>query len=158
MHVEESVTVRRPAAVVFSYLEERTHDSEWMVSVSESEWLDPAQQIGVGRRGRMVMKVMGRRAEYVDEVSEYVPGRRIAHRTIEGPLPLSTACICEPVDGGCRVTVLGETERAPGGRVLGPLIAPVVARVVRRGFREDLARLKTVLEGKGPAGGGREVR
>jgi hypothetical protein len=31
----------------------------WMASVTESEWLDPAAPMGVGRRGRMVMNAMG---------------------------------------------------------------------------------------------------
>jgi uncharacterized membrane protein len=160
MKVEESVVIDRPPQDVFAYLEVRSNDAMWMASVIESAWLDAdagdAAPVGVGRRGRMVMKLPGRRAEFIDEVAEYEPGRRIAHRTVEGPFSLRTACLCDPAgDGGCRATVVGEVDRLPGG-VFGRLAAPVVTSIIRRGFRADLARLKHILEGDAvrPAGGG----
>jgi hypothetical protein len=55
----------------------------------------------------MVMKAMGRR-ELLDEVTEYEPGRRIAHRSVAGPMAIHTACIVEPAGNGCRATVLYE--------------------------------------------------
>ena len=98
----------------------RSNDAAWIESVAESEWLDstavdPADPIGVGRRGRMVMRLPGSRAEFIDEVTEYEPGRRIAHRTLNGPIQLNTASICQPAGDGCRATVVGATERLPGG-------------------------------------------
>ncbi|MGH8870739.1 MAG: hypothetical protein ACRDWS_02045 [Acidimicrobiia bacterium] len=38
-----------------------------------------------------------------------------------------------------------EPERLPGG-YFGKLVAPFVARTVRRNYRADLARLKRILE------------
>lgn len=96
------------------------------------------------------MKVQGRRAEFIDEVTEYVPGRRIAHRTVEGPFPLNTACLCEPAAGGCRATVVGEADRLVGG-VFGRLIEPFVAWRIRRSFKADLARLKGIIEARATA-------
>jgi uncharacterized membrane protein len=77
MRVEESIVIDRPAEEVFGFLSVRANDPVWMASVTESEWLDPAEPMGVGRRGRMVMQAIGRR-EFLDEVTEYEPGRRIA--------------------------------------------------------------------------------
>jgi uncharacterized membrane protein len=149
MRVKESVIIHRPVEDVFGFLEVRSNDAAWMASVLESQWLnsttaDPDTPIELGRRGRMIMKLPGRRAEFIDEVTEYEPGRRIAHRTISGPIPLETACICEPAGDSCRATVVGATK-LPGG-VVGQLAAPLVAGVIRRGFRADLARLKKLLE------------
>jgi uncharacterized membrane protein len=142
MRVEESIIIDRPPEEVFGFLSVRTNDPVWMASVTE--WLDPAAPMGVGRRGRMVMQAMGRR-EFLDEVTEYEPGRRIAHRSVAGPMVLHTACLAEPAGTGCRATVLYEPERLPGG-VVGRLTAPLTARIVRRTFRADLARLKGLLE------------
>jgi uncharacterized membrane protein len=144
MRVEESIIIDRPPEEVFGFFTVRTNDPVWMASVTESEWLDPAAPMGVGRRGRMVMKAMGRR-EFLDEVTEYEPGRRIAHRSVSGPMAIYTACIAQPTGDGCRATVLYEPERLPGG-FLGRLTAPLTARIVRRNFRADLARLKDILE------------
>jgi hypothetical protein len=153
MKIEESVIIHRRPEDVFAFLEVRSNDAAWMASVVESEWLDRpaadlAEPIGVGRRGRMLMKLPGRQAEFIDEVTEYEPGRRIAHRTVNGPIPLNTACICEPAGHGCRATVVGATERLPGG-LLGRIAASLVTIIIRRGFKADLARLKRILESEG---------
>ena len=150
MKVEESIIINRSAEDVFAFLADREHDSVWMSSVVESEWLkadagDTDSPTTVGRRGRMIMKNMGRRLEYVDEVTDYEPGRRIAHRTVEGPIDLNTACLTEPVGDACRTTVVGETDNFIGGP-FGKVANPIVARLVRRGFRADLAKLKDILE------------
>ncbi len=150
MKVEESIIIDRSPEDVFAFLSARKNDPVWMAAVVESEWLEPTTQeadapIGVSRRGRMVMKNMGRRLEYVDEVTDYEPGRRIAHRTVEGPIQLNTACLTESEGDGCRATVVGETGNLIGGP-FGKLANPIVVGIVRRGFRADLAKLKDILE------------
>jgi uncharacterized membrane protein len=142
MRIEESIVINRSPEDVFAFLAVRNNDPVWMGVVVESEWLDSAAPLALGRRGRMSMRMFGRRAEYVDEVTAYDPGRRIAHRTVEGPFDLDTACRCEPANGGCRTTVVAEAEK-----MVGRLLDPLVARLMRRGFRADLAKLKQILEG-----------
>jgi hypothetical protein len=151
MKVEESIIISRSPEDVFTFLAVRNNDAVWMAAVVESEWLEPGPgetdtRISIGRRGRMVMKNMGRRLEFVDEVTDYEPGRRIAHRTVEGPIQLNTACLTEPAGEGCCATVVGETDRFIGGP-FGRLANPIVTRLVRRGFRADLIKLKALLEG-----------
>jgi len=89
MRVEESIFIDRQPEAVFGFLSVRSNDPVWMASVTESEWLDPAEPMGVSRRGRMVMQAMGRR-EFLDEVTEYEPGRRIAHRSVAGAMEIRT--------------------------------------------------------------------
>lgn len=153
--IAESIDINRPCEEVFAYLEDRANDPAWMAAVRESHWLDTGGAgtpgvDGVGRRGRMLMRIQGRTVEFVDEVSEYEPGRVIAHRTVQGPFPLHSACRCDPTETGCRATVVGEAEQF----VRGPLrwlLEPFIARGVRRGFRTDLARLKQILESRDQA-------
>jgi hypothetical protein len=148
----ESIDINRSCEEVFAYLEDRVNDPAWMAAVQDSHWLDtggtgsPGAN-GVGRRGRMLMRIQGRTVEFVDEVSRYKPGRVIAHRTVRGPFPLNSACLCDPIGTGCRATLVGEADHF----VRGPLrwlLEPIVARSVRRGFRADLARLKQILEAR----------
>jgi hypothetical protein len=65
--------------------------------------------------------------------------------SVAGPMVIHTACMAEPAGSGCRASVLYEPERLPGG-VVGKLTAPLTARIVRRSFRADLARLKDIFE------------
>jgi uncharacterized membrane protein len=150
MKVEESIHIRRSPEDVFAFFDIRSNDKRWMASVIESEWLDSHTSTGVGRRGRMVMRVMGQR-EFADEVVGYEPGRLVAHRSVSGPIVIRTACIAEPSGDGCRVTVTYEPECLPGG-VLGRLVAPAMSAVVRHSYRADLGRLKSLLEAETPAG------
>ena len=150
MKIQEGIIIHRRPEDVFAFLEVRSNDATWMAALVESEWLDSTgtdlqAPIGVGRRGRMLLKLPGRQAEFIDKVTEYEPGRRIAHRTVKGPIPLNTACICEPAGDGCRATVMGAIERLPGGR-LGRAAAPFVTMFMRRSFKADLVRLKRILE------------
>jgi hypothetical protein len=91
MRVEESIIIDRPAEDVFGFLSVRTND--------------PVQAIG--------------RREFLDEGTEYEPGRRIAHRLVAGPMVIHTACLAEPAGSGCRATVLYEPECFPGGSWAG---------------------------------------
>jgi uncharacterized membrane protein len=145
MRIEESILINRPPTEVFGYLADREHDAVWMGSVVESEWLDVAAPLSVGRRGRMVLKILGRRTEALDEVSEIVPGERIAHRTVQGTFLLNTACLTRLEGGGTRTTVVAEAESLVGGKA-GRVADPLIARLMRRGFRADLRRLKKILE------------
>ena len=145
MRVVQSEVIHRSPDEVFTFLENRANDTAWMRSVMQSEWLDSTDTFRVGRRGRMVIKIFGRRANFIDEVTDYVPGRRIAHRTIKGPFPLNTACICEPEEHGCIATVVGELDRIPGGWA-GKVAEPFVRRIIQHGFKADLGRLKALIE------------
>ena len=63
MKIEESIIINRRPEEVFAFLEVRSNDATWMGAVVESDWLDgttdvPAP-IGVGRRGRMLLKLPG---------------------------------------------------------------------------------------------------
>jgi uncharacterized membrane protein len=144
MRVEESLVIERSPDEVFAFFDDRGNDQRWLSSVTESQWLDPQETTQVGRRGRSVMDVMGRR-DFTDVVTKYVPGRLIEHRQVSGPIVMDTACLAEPHGTGCRVTIAYEPKRFPGGAV-GWLVAPFALRTVRRTYRGDLARLKEVLE------------
>jgi uncharacterized membrane protein len=142
--IEESIVIERAPEDAFAFFEDRANDRRWISSVIESRWLHPDETTGVGRRGTAVMNVMGRR-EFNDEVTRFEPGRLVEHRQVSGPVVMDTACIAERHDAGCRVTVTYVPKHFPGG-VLGWLAAPFAARAVRRMYRADLARLKTILE------------
>lgn len=149
MRVEESIYIERPAGEVFAFFDDRENDGRWMATVHESEWIDPDEQTAIGRRGRMVMDAMGTR-EFTDEVTAYEPGRSVAHRSDGGTFVVDTGCIARPEGTGCRASVWLQPVRLPGG-VFGRLIGPFVAGQVRRIYRQDLERLKAILESREPA-------
>lgn len=144
MRIEESIIVDKEPEEVFAFFDERSNDSRWMSSVIESEWIDPDEPTQLGRRGRMVMDAMGTR-EFEDEVVDYQPGRIVAHLSESGPVVIYSACVTEPTDGGTKVTMVIEPKQLPGGP-FGTVMAPFVGMSLARNTRNDLGRLKTLLE------------
>ena len=68
-------------------------------------------------------------------------------RTAEGPIPMETAYSWEDAgEGRTRMTLRNRGE--PRG--FSKVAAPLLARAMRRANEKDLARLKDVLEGRGP--------
>lgn len=144
MKIEESIIINRRPGEVFAFFDDRRNDSRWMDSVVSSEWVNDGEETALGRRGRMVMHAP-RLTEFSDEVIEYEPGRRVAHRSVSDSMVIRTACHAEPANGGTRATLVFEPERLPGGP-FSWLVAPFVAHTTKRNFRADLARLKQLLE------------
>jgi uncharacterized membrane protein len=144
MRIEESITISRRPEEVFAFFDDRRNDSRWMETVVSSRWVDDRQKTKLGRRGRMVMHVP-RLTEFEDEVIEYEPGRRVGHRSVSDAMVIRTACHAAPAPEGTRATLVFEPERLPGGPISW-LVAPFVARSVRRNYRGDLSRLKQLLE------------
>ncbi len=146
MRIQESIIIRRRPDEVFAFFDDRRHDSRWMDTVVSSEWVDDGEETALGRRGRMVMRVP-RLTKFEDEVIEYEPGRRVGHRSVSDSMVIRTACHAEPVAEGTRAILVFEPERLPGGPIRW-LVAPFVARSVRRNYRTDLCRLKQLLEAR----------
>jgi uncharacterized membrane protein len=144
MRIEESIIINRPPADVFGFFDDRSNDSRWMDTVVSSEWIDERDETTLGRRGRMVMHAP-RLTDFEDEVIEYEPGRRVGHRSVSDSMVIRTACHADPAPGGTRATLVFEPERLPGGP-FSWLVAPFVARSVRRNYQRALSRLKQLLE------------
>lgn len=144
MKIEESIVVGRPPEEVFAFFDDRRNDSRWMDTVVSSEWVDDRHETALGRRGRMVMRAP-RLTEFEDEVIEYESGRRVGHRSVSDSMVIRTACLADPAPEGTRATLVFEPEQLPGGP-FSWLVAPFVARSVRRDYRRALSRLKQLLE------------
>ena len=72
-----------------------------------------------------------------------MPGERVVMSTADGPFAMETTYTWQDVGGGAtRMTLRNRGE--PAG--FSKLVAPVLARAMRRANRKDLARLKEILE------------
>jgi len=99
--------------------------------------------LAVGSRVARVAHFLGRRVEYVNEVTELDPDRVLDMRSVRAPFPMRVTYSFEP-DGGGATVVRNRVRGAPGGffALFGPMLAPMVKRSVQK----DLERLRDVLE------------
>jgi uncharacterized membrane protein len=140
--VTAEVQVRRPRAEVAAYMTDPANDPAWIGGIREVR-LETPPPLAAGSRVARVAAFLGRRIEYVNEVTELEPGRVLDMRSVKAPFPMWITYSFE--DGAAAATVVRNRVRGdPGGvfALLGPLLAPMVRRSVQR----DLERLRDVLE------------
>lgn len=102
--------------------------------------------VAVGSRIAFVAQFLGRRLAYTYEVKEMVPGERFVMSTAEGPFPMETTYMWEDAaDGSTKMTLRNRGQPRGFSKVASPLMAGAM----RRANRNDLIRLKTILEAGG---------
>lgn len=135
--------IDRPVAEVSAYAGDPSNAPSWYVNIRSVEWLTPPP-VAVGSRMAFVAQFLGRRLAYTYEVVELEPGRRLVMRTAEGPFPMETTYTWEP-EGPTRTRMTLRNRGEPSG--FSRVMAPFMERAMRRANQQDLARLKTVVEG-----------
>lgn len=141
-HVRQRLTIERPIADVFAVLSDPTQTPRWSAP-AEREWVTTPGPIGVGSRRRAVTRQGPFRTENEAEVTAYEPERRIALRSISGPMPFELTMEFRSL-GATRSEVGFDWQFSPRGAVR--LADPLLGALWRRSFGRDLRTLKRMLE------------
>ena len=139
VRVALTIEIARPADEVFAYLTDLARLPEWQETVLESR-ADGTLAEGVRIHERR--RFLGREAETELEVEAFEPWRRLALRTLHGPVDLSIDHVLAEADGHTKLHV--EAKARPGG--LLRFAGPAIAARARRELRSDFERLKRLLE------------
>lgn len=138
---EESstITIARPVGDVFAFLANAENDRQWRSGVIE---MTRTGGQGVGTTYRQVVAGPGGRRIDADlEITEFVPGQRIAFRTTKGPVRPTGTYDLRTRNGGTEVT-FRLTVKLTG---LKNLMAPMVGKAIKAEVAA-LTQLKRVLE------------
>lgn len=140
--VVSEIVIAKPRAIVSAFSANPDNVTKWYVNIKSVEWkTDPP--LRVGSLITFVAHFLGRRLAYTYEVVEHAPGERFVMRTAEGPFPMETTYTWHSTtDGGTRMTLRNRGD--PSG--FSRLVAPFMASAMRRANRNDLVRLKELLE------------
>ena len=143
------IVIRRPRDEVAGYVADPGNAPEWYVNIESVRWqTEPSAR--VGSQIAFVAQFLGRRLAYTYEIVEFAPGERLVMRTAQGPFPMETIYTWESTpEGDTRMAL--RNRGTPAG--FSTLAAPLMAASMRRANKKDLARLKTLLEGRPPAPG-----
>jgi uncharacterized membrane protein len=140
--VVAEVQVRRPREEVAAYMTDPVNDPEWIGGLREARLLGDGP-VGEGSRVARVASFMGRKVEYVNEVTALEPGRLLEMRSVKAPFPMHITYTFEERDGGTEVR-----NHVRGGGGLFSLGSPLFAPMVRRNVQRDLERMRDVLEAR----------
>jgi uncharacterized membrane protein len=136
------VVIARPRVDVATFAASPDNAPAWYVNIKSVEWKSEPP-LSVGSKLAFVAHFLGRRLAYTYEIVEFIPNERLVMRTAEGPFPMETTYMWESTgEGGTRMKL--RNRGAPVG--FSRLVAPLMATAMRRANRNDLARLKSLLE------------
>lgn len=141
IHVVSAITVKAPPEQVYRFWRNVENLPRMM------EYLESVQPLD-DRRSRWVAQgPLGSRLEWESEITEDVPGERIAWRTRPGAAMDSRGVVTFEQAPGNRGTIV-KVEfdyRPPGGRI-GAAFAKLLGRAPDQEAEEDLRRLKQIIE------------
>jgi len=140
--IEASVVINRPLKEVADYMYDVKNWPEWQTGVLEAERTKETPEV-VGSTYRGVNLFLGQRMEWTAEQTAFEPYKSGTTRIVTGPQVIDETTTYEEVEGGTKVTVVGEGEPAPG---LFRLAGPVVVRIFGRQVQRNLDLLKEILE------------
>src|SRR4051794_10808896 len=142
--VVSDVVIDRPIAAIASYAANPSNAATWYANIDSVHW-QGEQQVAVGARVAFVARFLGRRLDYTYEIVEHTPGARLVMRTAEGPFPMETTYTWTAISAtSTRMELRNRGEPAGFSKV----VAPFMARAMRRANRKDLALLKRTLEAR----------
>lgn len=137
--IHAHITIARPPAAVFALAGDYRNDPQWRGAVTA---VTSADEPRLGARLVETIRYCGLRAESRTEILAFQPGRRLAFRTLSGPVPCEGRRLFEVSPYGTRFRY--ELRLAPAGawRWLGPPLG----LLLRCQLRSDLRRLRHLLE------------
>ena len=139
--IELNVVINRPVEEVYAYMSNPENNSQWQ-SHCRGSVITSEGPLSVGTTFTDVIKFLGRRIESIWEITEYDPNRKVSFKSTSSPIPAKGGYTYGSVEGGTKVTVVGEVE--PGG--LLKLAKPIIVREGKSEWETSLANLKHLLE------------
>ena len=136
-------SIGRPSGEVAAHAMDPANDLTWIGGLREAEVLTDGP-VGPGTRVRRVAGFLGRKIEYVNEIVEHDPPRRLVMRSVKAPFPMTVTYEFESADGGAATRASVRVQGDAGG--FYRLAAPLLSAQVRRSVAADLRRLKEHLE------------
>jgi hypothetical protein len=137
--------IARPREEVAAFAMDPANDARWIGALSSVRNLTDGP-VAPGTQVERVANFLGKRIEYVNEITELEPGRRLAMRSVRAPFPMTVTYEFEDAGAGAalaRIRTGGDT--AGYYRLAGPLLSAMV----RRGVARDLRKLRALLEAPG---------
>jgi Polyketide cyclase / dehydrase and lipid transport len=144
--------IARPREEVARFAMDPANDTRWILALDSARVLpggardEPEDGVGVGTRVERLAGFLGRRIEYVNEIEEYDPPRRLAMRSVKAPFPMTVVYEFEEAGEGATLARIRAGGDAGG---FYSIAGPLLNQMVRRGIRRDLEALKELMERRG---------
>ncbi len=143
--ITSSIEIARKPEEIFAYIDELERHKEWQPAIVSAR-REPSGPTRVGTHTIEMRRIPGGPREFVSEIVEHVPPRRMVFQGLNGPIRPRGTITIEPVGDGSRSRFTLDLDLV--GHGIGKLFAIMARRQARKTVPEDQARLKTIMEGK----------
>jgi uncharacterized protein YndB with AHSA1/START domain len=143
MDLAVSIVIARPVEVVFAYISNYKHDSQWRAGIIEMTQTTPGRT-QIGTKTREVARFFGKKRVTPAEITQYEPNRKVAFAGLmANSVPVSGSRTVERRGDQTRFIYQAKVELSG----FSLLVEPLMAAILRRRFMSDLRCLKERLEG-----------
>jgi uncharacterized membrane protein len=144
--VRTEISIERPIDVVAHYAADPDHAPQWYDNINSVGWVTekPLQK---GSKMAFIAYFLGRKLEYVYEVAEYVPGKKLVMRTANGPFPMETTYKWYTEKEGVTKMTL-RNKGVPAG--FSKIVTPFMSFMMKKANKKDLLKIKQILENERP--------
>jgi uncharacterized protein YndB with AHSA1/START domain len=143
MDLAVSIVIARPIEVVFAYISNYEHDSQWRAGLIEMTQTPPGRT-QIGTKTREVARFFGKKRVTPAEITNYEPDRKVAFAGLmANSVPVSGSRTVERRGDQTRFIYQAKVELSG----FSLLIEPLMVVILRRRFMSDLRCLKERLEG-----------
>jgi uncharacterized membrane protein len=141
LHV--STLIYRPMKQVFDFVSAPENDFQWQYeTLAAASIPDGASKIGSFFRS--IGHLLGHRTQAMFEVTEYVPNRKYAFKSLSGPLHSQTSYSFEPASGSTQISISIQAQAVNFVEMNERLLE----KKMKKQLKENLALLKDLLEAK----------
>lgn len=142
VNVVTEITINCPISKVSEYATNPDHAPEWYVNINSVEWKTP-KPLRLGSQIAFKASFLGRELAYLYEIVEFVPQKKFAMKTANGPFPMQTIYTFQAIDENHTRMILQNKGNPKGFNKIMSLFMPVM---MRRANIKDLKKIKANLE------------
>jgi uncharacterized membrane protein len=136
------IVITRPADAVAAYAADPSNAPAWYANITSISW-ETSPPLQAGSRIAFTAQFLGRHRADTNEITDFIPAKRLVMRTAQGPFPMETTYTWHAIDDrSTRMTLRNRGE--PAG--FSKLAAPLMTIAMKRANRKDLRNLRAILE------------
>ncbi len=143
LDVRRERVIPLPPEQVAAYAMDWRHDHEWTQGIRQAALTRAAgpDGFGVGAQVTRTAYFLGKRIDYVLEVTDYEPPTVLDMQSVAGPMPMHVTYRFDPHADGTLASIRVQGDASTYYRHAAPLMATMVSRNLGKDLRDLEARL-----------------